>query len=66
MSDPLSYRPTDIPTDPGVYRFYDDKDNVIYVGKAKNLKNRLIHIFKRIYKLRLIEWYIQPLGLIGL
>mgnify|MGYP003335444623 CR=1 FL=1 len=47
MSDPLSYRPTDIPTDPGVYRFYDDKDNVIYVGKAKNLKNRLNSYFQK-------------------
>ena len=41
MADPQSYRPTSIPTDPGVYRFFDDKDRVIYVGKAKNLRNRL-------------------------
>ncbi len=41
MSNPEEYRPSNIPTDPGVYRFYDKSDRVIYVGKAKNLKNRL-------------------------
>jgi len=30
-----------IPNDPGCYLFKDGKDNVIYVGKAKNLKKRL-------------------------
>ena len=45
MSDPKSYRPTAIPTDPGVYRFFDKDDRVIYVGKAKNLKNRLNSYF---------------------
>jgi excinuclease ABC subunit C len=28
-----------LPTDPGVYRFFDASDKVIYVGKAKNIKN---------------------------
>jgi excinuclease ABC subunit C len=45
MSNPADYRPKDIPTDPGVYRFYDANDRVIYVGKAKNLKNRLNSYF---------------------
>ena len=45
MADPASYRPTEIPEEPGVYRFYNDKDKVIYVGKAKNLKNRLSSYF---------------------
>ena len=45
MTDPQSYRPQNIPTDPGVYRFFDAKDRVIYVGKAKNLKNRLNSYF---------------------
>jgi excinuclease ABC subunit C len=45
MADPASYRPPEIPEDPGVYRFYNKSDKVIYVGKAKNLKNRLSTYF---------------------
>ena len=45
MADPASYRPPEIPEDPGVYRFYNTNDKVIYVGKAKNLKNRLSSYF---------------------
>jgi len=45
VSNPAEYRPSNIPTDPGVYRFYDKNDRVIYVGKAKNLKNRLNSYF---------------------
>ena len=45
MADPASYRPKEIPELPGVYRFYNEKDKVIYVGKAKNLKNRLTTYF---------------------
>jgi len=45
MAEPSSYRPREIPEDPGVYRFYNAADKVIYVGKAKNLKNRLTTYF---------------------
>jgi excinuclease ABC subunit C len=45
MADPASYRPPEIPEEPGVYRFYNKSDKVIYVGKAKNLKNRLSSYF---------------------
>ena len=34
-----------IPSDPGVYRFLDEHDVVLYVGKAKNLHNRLSSYF---------------------
>ena len=45
--DPQLYRPKtgEIPTDPGVYTFRDADGRVIYVGKAKNLRNRLNSYF---------------------
>ena len=47
MADPSSYRPKtgEIPTDPGVYRFRDPHGRVIYVGKAKSLRQRLNSYF---------------------
>lgn len=50
MADPSSYRPAPgtIPTQPGVYRFSDEHGQVIYVGKAKNLRNRLNSYFQDI------------------
>ena len=43
---PANFRPEQIPNEPGVYRFFDVKDQVLYVGKAKNLKNRLTTYFQ--------------------
>ncbi len=47
VPDPSSYRPAPgtIPDAPGVYRFRDPAGRVIYVGKAKNLRNRLNSYF---------------------
>ena len=47
MSNDLSFRPktSEIPTRPGVYRFYDKKKRILYVGKAKNLRARLQSYF---------------------
>lgn len=47
MADPLSYRPENIPTDPGVYRFRNPAGKIIYVGKAKNLRSRLSSYFQK-------------------
>lgn len=46
VANPSTYRPENIPTSPGVYRFYDERDKVIYVGKAKNLRARLSSYFQ--------------------
>jgi len=35
-----------LPKDPGVYHFYNDQKNIIYIGKAKNLKNRVKSYFQ--------------------
>ncbi len=47
MPDPSSYRPAPgtIPLEPGVYKFRDSHGRVIYVGKAKSLRQRLNSYF---------------------
>ena len=37
----------DISTKPGIYFFKDKKDNVLYIGKAKNLKKRISSYFSK-------------------
>jgi excinuclease ABC subunit C len=34
-----------LPTSPGVYQYFDNKGTIIYIGKAKNLKNRVLSYF---------------------
>lgn len=47
------FRPktSDIPAKPGVYKWRDGQGRVIYVGKAKNLRNRLTNYFQPLYLL---------------
>ena len=46
MTEPSSYRPQDVPPLPGVYRFFNNEEQVIYVGKALSLKSRLNNYFQ--------------------
>lgn len=39
----------DIPADPGVYLMKDNAGNIIYIGKAKNLKKRVFSYFSKSY-----------------
>lgn len=41
----LKYISNNLPNTPGVYQFFDSKDNIIYIGKAKNLKKRVNSYF---------------------
>jgi excinuclease ABC subunit C len=47
VPDPSTYRPAPgtIPLEPGVYKFRDERGRVIYVGKAKSLRQRLNSYF---------------------
>jgi excinuclease ABC subunit C len=47
VPDPSTYRPAPgtIPDEPGVYKFRDERRRVIYVGKAKSLRQRLNSYF---------------------
>ena len=40
-------KPTDIPASPGCYLYRNNAGQVIYVGKAKSLKNRIANYFQR-------------------
>ena len=49
MSQEKNFIPNlkDLPTKPGCYLFYDEKETLLYVGKAKNLKKRVSNYFQK-------------------
>lgn len=47
MSQNIGSKIANLPTDPGVYIFRDGKGKVIYIGKAKNLRNRVRQYFQK-------------------
>jgi excinuclease ABC subunit C len=68
---PYKPRPGEIPTNPGVYRFRDAHGRVLYVGKAKNLRQRLSNYFAPLHSLHertrrmvttaaSVEWTVVP------
>jgi excinuclease ABC subunit C len=47
MSPELEIIIKSLPNDPGVYQYFDREDNVIYIGKAKNLRKRVSSYFNK-------------------
>ena len=45
MNDAIRLKLKELPTDSGVYMMRDKQGTIIYVGKAKNLKNRVRSYF---------------------
>lgn len=46
MNPSLEEKLENIPTAPGVYKYFDQSGKIIYVGKAKNLRNRVKSYFQ--------------------
>ena len=46
MKEHLINKIKQAPTDPGVYQFFNSKNKIIYIGKAKNIKNRVRSYFQ--------------------
>ena len=47
MNENLKSKISSVPTSPGIYFFKDNKDQVIYIGKAKSLKKRVSSYFNK-------------------
>jgi len=46
-SDEFREKVINLPTKPGIYQYFNSSDKIIYVGKAKNLRNRVKSYFQQ-------------------
>lgn len=46
MTESIKNKLENLPANPGVYQFFDKSQKIIYVGKAKNLRNRVRSYFQ--------------------
>ncbi|AYZ10589.1 excinuclease ABC subunit UvrC [Chryseobacterium arthrosphaerae] len=64
MNPSLELQLKTLPSEPGVYRYYDKNEQLLYVGKAKNLKKRVLSYFNKNlsgYRIRIMVGKIQRL-----
>lgn len=62
--DALKLHVQALPSQPGVYQFYDNQERIIYVGKAKNLKNRVSSYFRKQVDSRKTQRLVKNISLI--
>jgi len=68
IDSPSEFKSSDIPTQPGVYLYRNEADEILYVGKAKNLRSRVKSYFANkdqpiktqqlVTRIRKIDWVI--------
>ncbi len=64
MRDELKLKISLLPDGPGVYRYFNEAGEIIYVGKAKNLKRRVSSYFNRehtVYRTSVLVRHIHDL-----
>ena len=68
IKSPMDFKSADMPTNPGVYLFKDEKDEILYIGKAKSLRSRVKSYFlnkdqpaktrQLVSRIRSIDWIV--------
>ena len=68
ISSPQEFDRSQVPINPGVYLFKDDKNQILYIGKAVNLRSRVRSYFTKrdqpvktqhlVSRIRNIDWII--------
>ncbi len=68
LTNSSDFKSSEIPTDPGVYLFRDQKNKILYIGKAVNLRSRVRSYFsdsnqpiktrQLVSRIRSIDWIV--------